>query len=119
MSKKSLLIVHEDPHVVRILYKMIGLPHQAYEAATSFSEVESHLSHKDFDVILSDINIHGVSRNEYIDFLKHKSQGSYLVIVSSMDHKTIQKKMIKLGAKEFINLPVKISDFQRIMTPLL
>ena len=117
MSTKSILVVHEDKHVARLLCKLINNSNYEYHVASSFSEVEGCMEQHELQFILTDINIDGVSKNEYISFLK--SQKEHILVVSSMDQETIRKQAMKLGAEQFINLPVSLRELQDTLSPFL
>lgn len=119
MPTKSILVVHEDLHVARLLSKMIESQHWECHLASSFSDVEAIMDEKNLDVILTDINISGVSRNEYVSYLKTQKNHTHVIVASSMDQESMKIQSIKLGAKQFINLPVSVKELQDTLTPFV
>lgn len=119
MPTKSILVVHEDVHVARLLCTVINNQNYLYHVASTFGEVEALLAKESIHLFLTDINIQGISRNEYVDYLKKQKESINVIVISSMDQDSMRTQSIKLGAKQFINLPVSVKDLQDSLTPYL
>ena len=79
------------------------------------------LPHKNFDIILTDINMPDINGLELLSFLKNHPQYRSIpvVIISTETSETDRRRGLALGADDYLTKPFRPEDLQLIVRRLL
>ena len=109
-SKGSILIVDDEETVRRILRRRLEA--ELYDCVTASGgedALDKTTSH-DFDVVLLDILMPGLSGMEVLPKLVDRQPHTQVIMVTSvLDHDTIEEAM-KLGAYDYVTKPLNLDD---------
>ena len=109
-SKGSILIVDDEETVRRILRRRLEA--ELYDCVTASGgedALDKTVSH-DFDVVLLDILMPGLSGMEVLPKLVDRQPHTQVIMVTSvLDHDTIEEAM-KLGAYDYVTKPLNLGD---------
>ena len=109
MPQKKVLIVHEDIDVCLLLQAILKVDFKITVVANSFAMVENYLESQSFEVVLTDVNIDGISRNQYIAYLNDK--------LPDMDQLIIEKELFNIGIEHFLDFPLTITELNQALKP--
>lgn len=115
VSNKKILIVHEDLDVGLLLSSVLKGKYEKIELANTFSNVEEKVQSQPFDLVLTDVNIQGISRNQYITFLNDKLPHAKIVVMTDMDQQIIEKELFELGIEGFLDFPLTLGELNKAL----
>ena len=106
----NILIVDDDPDL-RDIFKY-GIQHSGYECLTANSAFEALeiLHQHPIDVVISDINMPEMNGLELIKVIKERHDCDVIILTGYIEDFTYEE-LIGLGASDFIQKPVRISEF--------
>lgn len=118
MSKKRLLIVHEDPCVSNFLIQFIETPNTIPQIASNYNEVVKAMAWTKFDVIITNLTINGNFTYRYLESLREKAPLASIIVISEMTQLG-KNHILKMGANDFVSLPLDIWNFTKKIDTLL
>jgi two-component system KDP operon response regulator KdpE len=117
MSRKTILIVDDDPYVrqgTRLRLRASGFETlMAADVVTTLSKAERHHP----DLILLDLGLPGGDGYVVIDKLKANPSlaGIPIIVVSGRDIRSNQPRAIAAGARAFLQKPVDNAEFLSVI----
>jgi DNA-binding NtrC family response regulator len=107
MSIKDLLIVDDDPLVCDSLKEMLLLEGYQVDTAPGGEQALAKLREDRFRVILSDIQMPGMSGLDLLRELKGRSPDTPIIFITGHGHIDGAVEAIKLGAYDYITKPIE------------
>jgi CheY-like chemotaxis protein len=105
----SVLIVEDDPTLRELLFELFAERYYC-AAANSAEEALSRLGSEDFDVVLTDISMSGMSGLELLGHVKQRWPQTTVIIISGIRDKEYAEGLIKMGAFEYLVKPFELMD---------
>ena len=101
----TVLIVDDDEAVQTMLYKVIRSNGIQAETASSGEQALERVKHKHFDLILLDVNMHGMDGFEVVQQLRGRGIQTPIIIVSGRkeDYDTLYG--LDIGADDYVTKP--------------
>ena len=108
MMADKVLIVDDDKSVIDILYKVIRSNGIEADLAHSGEEALVMAGSSSYDLLLLDINMHGIDGFEVIRRLRadDATKDLPIIILSALNSEQDISKGFQLGANDFINKPI-------------
>ena len=105
MSKDLVLIVDDDEAVRTMLYKIMISNDFDVDQASNGEEALKAIEEKDYDLMLLDINMHGIDGFEVINRIRGQGKNLPIIVVSGRkaDYDTLYG--LDIGADEYITKP--------------
>jgi DNA-binding NtrC family response regulator len=119
LAVKKILLVHEDAYVASLLQSVLQDPAHTFFLANTFAEVEAQLQEHQFQLVLTDINIDGIFRNRYVEFLNESLPDATIIILTDMDQSPVAKELMSIGVEGFIDFPVSMKELKQTLQPHL
>ena len=109
-SRIRVLVVDDDEDIQFLLKQ--GVEFAGYECSTSGSANEALLllEKQEYAVVVSDINMPGISGLELIKIVKEKYSADLMIITGYSENFTYEE-IIGMGAGDFLQKPVRIEEF--------
>ena len=101
----TVLIVDDDEAVRTMLYKVIRSNALQAETAASGEEALELLRRRDFELILLDVNLHGIDGFEVIQRLRSRGVQTPIIIVSGRQEDYDTLYGLDLGADDYVTKP--------------
>ncbi|MEO2172703.1 MAG: EAL domain-containing protein [bacterium] len=101
----SILIVDDEPGQRESLMQMIGLYGYQIETAADGTVAIDWLNNEDFDLVLLDLNMPGLSGFEVIDYVVENTIPCKIVVVSGEVSFESARSALKKGAHDFVKKP--------------
>jgi two-component system response regulator AtoC len=100
----TLLIVDDDPTLLDVLSELFSVEHVCHTALTT-EEALDRLSSEEYDVVVTDISMPGMSGETLLGFVKAHCPDTPVIIISGViDRKWAERLKVK-GAFDFLQKP--------------
>ncbi len=116
MRKPIKILVADDEKNIRLLLKneLSGNDTEVHEAATGQSALDM-LKGDEYDILLLDLNMPGVSGIEVLKEIKNQLITAEVVVLTAHATVTTAVEAMKLGAYDFITKPFKIEELKAVI----
>ncbi len=112
----KILIVEDLPHVinwVRVSLKNLGL--QESDIADNAQKAREILSLSEFDVVICEVSIKGISCLEILHKARLKNPNCCVIVITPLDSSDIAEKAVKEGAFDFIIRPAQMDKLDNLL----
>ncbi|WP_167630154.1 response regulator transcription factor [Listeria valentina] len=105
----KILIVEDDSHINNLLYET--LVSESYSCTQAFSGTEALLciEKEEYQLILLDLMLPGVSGEQLVPMIKERSAAA-IIVVSSKDALDSKVDLLTIGADDYITKPFEIQE---------
>ena len=117
-AKARLLIVDDEPEVRGVLRDLLGGAYQCAEASSA-EEALAQLRESDFDLVISDITMSGMSGLEMIPHVKTVSPDTVIVMISGMQTIESAINALRLGAFDYLMKPFDLRQAEAAVSRAL
>ncbi|HET7481851.1 MAG TPA: HD domain-containing phosphohydrolase [Actinomycetota bacterium] len=110
LSAGSILVVDDEPSVLRSLARLLS--HHGYSCATATSAAEARglLHGEAFDLILSDVNMPGENGLELLEGISQTYADIATVMVTAMDDRKLAESALQMGAYGYVIKPFEANE---------
>ena len=106
MTAKRILVVDDEPNVVKSCVKMLQMEHFEVQGATSGAEAIALYQREGFDLALVDLKMPDVDGLQVLTTLKKHDPAATVVIFTAYGTKESAVEALRLGACEFLEKPL-------------
>jgi DNA-binding response OmpR family regulator len=114
----SVLIVEDDAVLREILFEMFAREHVCCAASTA-ERALALLSEHQFDVVLTDISMPGMSGLELLGHARQRWPETAVIIISGICDQEYAAGLIKMGASDFLMKPFQLADVSRSVASVI
>jgi len=114
-TKPCLLIVDDEAEVRGVLHDLLSGPYQCGEAASA-EEALAKLHEDDYQLVISDITMSGMSGLEMIPHVKVISPDTVIVMISGMQTIESAINALRLGAFDYLMKPFDLRQAEAAVT---
>ena len=107
MTAKSILVVDDEPNVVKSCARMLELEGFAVQGVTSGAEAIDLYQHEGFDLVLTDLKMPNVDGLEVLTAIREHNPHAAVVIFTAYGTKDNVVEALRLGAREFLEKPLE------------
>lgn len=108
----SLLIVDDDPQILAILLEIFSEEYRCTPART-VEEALNHLPSQNYDVIITDISMPGLSGEDLLGFIKKHNPKTPVIIITGSPEQQIIERLLKKGAFDYLQKPFSLEEMER------
>ena len=109
----SLILVVDDDETIRdTLYELLSEQYDCQTAPTA-EQALARLEVEDYDVVLTDISMPGLSGLELLGHVRQKYPDTPVIIISGISDQEHAQGLIRLGAFEFLLKPFRIEVVEK------
>jgi two-component system, NtrC family, response regulator AtoC len=112
--KSRILIADDEPGQRQFLSGSLSRNHEIVVAANGL-EVSQLISHRSFDLVITDERMPGMSGIELIRWMGENSPETPVIVLTAYGSVETAVEAIKLGAEEYLTKPLKSPDELRIV----
>ncbi len=108
---KKILIVDDEENVLLLLSNVLKTHSAEVITTTRIEEAEYALKNTFFDLVITDIRLTGVVGREGLELLQYireKSPGTRVIIMTAYGSKEIEKEAYKKGAYFYFEKPIDL-----------
>ena len=111
----SLLIVDDDETFLAVLAELFSAEHLCHTASTAEEAIRRLDSH-DYDVVVTDISMPGMSGEDLLGFVKTHRPGTPVLCVSGSTDEERAERLLKKGAFDFLQKPFPLEEICKRVT---
>lgn len=109
----SLILVVDDDETIRdTLYELLSEQYDCQTAPTA-EQALARLEVEDYDVVLTDISMPGLSGLELLGHVRQKYPDTPVIIISGISDQEHAQGLIRLGAFEYLLKPFRIEVVEK------
>ena len=121
-EKKQLLFIEDEGYVIERINEILAdFPKFEITYAENSKTARELLENQKFDIVISDIYIHGISGLEVLHKAKEKNSDICVIIIANADATDLAEKALKEGAFDYILKPPgieKLSNILKLLTKI-
>lgn len=120
-SSKKLMIVDDEETLTYSLYQSFILAKQNYEVVTASSgeEASEKLKTAEFDLVITDISMPGMSGLELLAWIRENYPDTAVVVMTAYGSEDKKEEAISLGARNYIEKPFEIKEIKQLVMEIL
>ena len=113
---RRVLVVDDDEDLLFIIAEYLNMNGIECHIATSASRARKLLAHRDYDMILSDLQMPGESGLELVRFVSMRRPKTPFILMSgNLDART-RREALRMGICRFFEKPFELSVLKRFIT---
>ena len=106
MTDKRILLVDDEPNVVKSCARMLELEGFTVEGVTSGAQAVDRYREQSFDLVLTDLKMPDVDGLDVLTAIREINPGAAVVIFTAYGTKESVVEALRLGAREFLEKPL-------------
>lgn len=111
----SILVVEDDAGFRALLQEALMLNYEDITVCESAEDALEILNDHDYDIILSDIMMPGMSGIDFIKELRDSGKNTPVVVISGQSDLSTIQESIHSGVNDYIVKPLKVSELPIII----
>ncbi len=115
MTNRILLVDDEDTLRYVLRETLIDEGYSVDVANDGFQALE-HVKHKSYDLLITDIKMHGMDGLQLIREIKRNGSHLKIVIITAYGSLEMVKEAARLGVVEFVSKPFKMQEIKDVIT---
>jgi len=118
---KKLMIVDDEEVLTYSLYQSFILAEENYEVVTAASgeEASEKLQSADFDLVITDITMPGMSGLELLAQIRDKYPTTVVIVMTAYSSEDKKDEALSLGARNYIEKPFEIKEIKQLVMEVL
>ncbi len=113
-NDSRILIVEDDTNINNYIFESLSINNYNCKQAFSGTEALLYLGKYDFDIILLDLMLPGISGEQLISEIKNLTDSS-IIVISAKDELESKVDVLMLGADDYLTKPFKIEELKARM----
>ena len=109
-EKTRVLIVDDEEPIRRLLSRMLEMNNHSCTMATDAAEARALLEKREFELIISDINMPGESGLDLVQFVLSEYQDIAAIMLTAVDDAMVAEKAIEVGVYDYIIKPFERNE---------
>ena len=120
-DQKRMLIVDDVETLTYSLYQSFILAKHDYEVVTASSgeEATTKLAEKNYDLVITDISMPGMSGLELLTNIKQNYPGIEVIIMTAYGSPEKKEEAFDSGAKYYVEKPFEIKEMKQMVMEIL
>ena len=111
--KESILIVDDEEHIRHLLGECLRGEGYLIESARDADEALAILTRKEFDLVLSDVRMPGMSGLELLEVIREEHADVSVLMVTACDDVSMAVQAMKEGSLDYVLKPFRLEDVRK------
>jgi len=112
-EKLSILILDDEPIVVRRLKPALEKMGYQVETFTRSEEALARIEEKDFHIVITDLKMEGVDGMTFLTRVKERSPHTEVIVITGFATMATTRESFQKGVFDFLAKPFKIAEMQQ------
>ncbi len=108
--KAKILVVEDDTRLRTLLLEVLSLEGYQLHSASSGEAAVTLIEKESFDILLTDVNLPGISGLELLPVCQKHNPKTYLMVMTGYGSIDMAVQAMKLGASDFLCKPIALND---------
>jgi len=120
-EQKKMLIVDDEETLTFSLYQTFILAKRDYEVVTAASgeEAAEKLKSKNYDLVITDISMPGMSGLDLLSSIKKQYPATEVIIMTAYGSPEKKEEAMQYGAKYYVEKPFEIKEMKQLVMNVL
>ncbi len=118
LKKLHILILDDEPIVCKRLKPAFLKAGYEVETYTDSAQAMARTLEKNFDIIITDLKMEGMSGMEFLTEVKRRSPRTEIIVITGFATLEASKESFQKGVFKFVAKPFKLSDILEMVTQL-
>jgi len=114
-SLATILVVDDDDTVRNALSELFAEEHTCHAAATA-EEALTYLSSQQYDVVVTDYHMRGLTGLDVLIKVKESQQQTPVILISGSSSRERAEDLRRMGAFEYLAKPFRLQDIEMSVT---
>ena len=110
MENFRVLLVDDEEEFVTALVERLSIRDIYTEGASTGEEAISKISEKEFNVVLLDVKMPGMSGLDVMDKIRNISPGAKIILITGYGSTELGEEGLEKGAYHYFTKPININD---------
>lgn len=115
MNKTTILILDDEPIVSRRLKPSLEKKGYEVETFTESMEALHRIREKDFDIVITDLKMEGMSGMQILSEVKKRSPGTEVIVITGFATMETAKESFQKGVFDFLAKPFKLGEIAEVI----
>ena len=111
-EKTSILILDDEPIVVRRLKPALEKLGFQVETFTQSADALERVEGRDFDIVITDLKMDGLDGMQFLTKVKERSPKTEIIVITGFATMETTKESFQKGVFDFLAKPFKIAEIQ-------
>jgi DNA-binding NtrC family response regulator len=107
----SLLLVDDDEALLEVLFELFSQEYECHTAATA-EEAFKLLGSRQYDLVVTDISMPGMSGEDLLGFIKANSPRTPVIFISGSRDREVARRLRVKGAAGFLSKPFDLAEIR-------
>jgi DNA-binding NtrC family response regulator len=108
----NILVVDDEDTVRNNLFELFAIQHTCHMAASA-EQALSCLSVEQYDVVVTDYQMPGLSGLDLLANVKDSQKHTAVILISGLSNKERAKELIEMGAFDYVVKPFTLSEIEK------
>jgi len=117
-KKIEILILDDEPIVCKRLKPAFLKAGYEVETFTDSAHAMARTMEKDFDIVITDLKMEGMSGMEFLTEVKKRSPRTEIIVITGFATLEASKESFQKGVFNFVAKPFKLTDILEMVTKL-
>ena len=117
-KKLQILILDDEPIVCKRLKPAFLKAGYEVETYTDSAQAMARTLEKNFDIVITDLKMEGMSGMEFLTEVKRRSPRTEIIVITGFATLEASKESFRKGVFKFVAKPFKLSDILEMVTQL-
>ncbi len=109
-ANETILITDDDPQIRKVIASIVEMEGYAFELAASGEEAAEKLTRNQFSLLISDIQMEGMSGVELLQHCRTHYSDMAVIMVTGVDDRTTAIRTLELGAYGYVTKPFHTNE---------
>jgi len=115
----EILILDDEPIVGDRLKPALEKCGYAVEALTDSQQAIERLTHKDYDLLITDLKMSGPSGLDVLRYVKDQAPATGVIVITGYATAELATESLKSGAIDFIAKPFRLSQLTKLVSDVI
>ena len=114
-NKTSILILDDEPIVSKRLKPSLEKKGYEVETFTASMDALQRTRERDFDIVITDLKMEGVSGMEFLAEVKQRSPRTEVIVITGFATMETAKESFQKGVFDFLAKPFKLGEITEVI----
>lgn len=114
-----ILIVEDEEPVRDMLQQLLGMHGHECTLAADAAEARQLLKKKEFDLVLSDLNMPGETGFQFLQYALSEKPDLRAILYTGYDQPDVRERALEIGISDYITKPFALRDLLARMAKVL
>jgi two-component system, NtrC family, response regulator AtoC len=117
--KKKILVVDDDEEMRSLLQDFFADEGLLPFSAENGSEAFRKMAGEDFDVVITDIRMPGLSGLEILPKMKRMQPQAFILAITAFGDEEVKQKALERGAGAYLEKPIQLQQLRGLLRKIL